>query len=237
MAQEGVLSPAQTGEGMATAWEQAYLTLRRRLADGTYPPGSHLREEELAAQLGVSRTPVREALRRLDAEGWLRVVPNQGAFAAEWSNADIEEIFDLRALLEVHAAEHAAAAGDRAGLEAMEAACDQAESALPGTGLAALEHISDANVRFHRALWDMSGQARCRAILHSLAVPPMVLRNFRNFDAAGLRRSLDQHREMIAAIAAGNPAWAGAVMRAHVQAGRAVFLAAVARGRAGRQAA
>lgn len=222
---------------MATAWEQAYLTLRRRLADGTYPPGSHLREEELAAQLGVSRTPVREALRRLDAEGWLRVVPNQGAFAAEWSLRDIEEIFDLRALLEAHAAERAATSADRRGLGAMEASCEAAEAAFPAGDLTALEALSDANVRFHQALWDMSGQSRCRAILASLAVTPMVLRNFRNFDGAGLRRSLDQHREMVAAIAAGDAAWAGAVMRAHVQAGRAVFLAAMAPGRGGRQAA
>lgn len=222
---------------MATAWEQAYLTLRRRLADGTYPPGSHLREEELAAQLGVSRTPVREALRRLDAEGWLRVVPNLGAFAAEWSPRDIEEIFDLRALLEAHAAERAATATDRRPLAIMEAACQQAEAALPAGDVAALETISDANLRFHQALWDMSGQTRCRAILGSLAVTPMVLRNFRNFDAAGLRRSIGQHREMIEAIAAGDAAWAGAVMRAHVHAGRAVFLAAMARGPSGREAA
>lgn len=222
---------------MATAWEQAYLTLRRRLADGTYPPGSRLREEELAAQLGVSRTPVREALRRLDAEGWLRVVPNQGAFAAEWSDADIEEVYDLRAVLESHAAEHAANAADRRLLAVMEAACEQAEAAIPADSTAAVEAISDANVRFHRAVWEMSGQARCGAILSSLAVPPMALRNFRNFDAAGLRRSMDQHREMMAAIAAGDAAWAGAVMRAHVQAGRAVFRAAASRERLGRQAA
>lgn len=222
---------------MATAWEQAYLTLRRQLADGTFPPGSHLREEELATQLGVSRTPIREALRRLDAEGWLRVVPNQGAFAADWSIADVEEIFDLRALLESHAAEHAAKAQDRRLLDTMEEACERAEAALPGGDMAAVEAISDANVSFHRALWEMSGQSRCRAILHSLAVPPMMLRNFHNFDAAGMRRSLDQHREMVAAIAAGNAPWAGAVMRAHVEAGRAVFVAAVARGRSGRRAA
>lgn len=222
---------------MATAWEQAYLTLRRRLADGTYPPGSRLREEDLAAQLGVSRTPVREALRRLDAEGWLRVVPNQGAFAADWSDADIEEVYDLRAVLESHAAEHAAKAEDRRQLAAMEAACELAESALPADSQAAVETISDANVRFHRALWEMSGQVRCAAILSSLAVPPMALRNFRNFDAAGLRRSIDQHREMTAAIAAGDAAWAAAVMRAHVQAGRAVFRAATARERRGRHAA
>jgi DNA-binding GntR family transcriptional regulator len=212
---------------MATAWEQAYATLRGRLADGTYPPGSHLPEEELAAQLGVSRTPIREALRRLDAEGWLRVVPNMGAFAAEWSLADINEIFDLRALLETYAAEHAASMPDRRGLDIMNEACDRAESALPGGDLSSIEMISDANVTFHRALWEMSGRTRCRTTLHSLAVPPMMLRNFRNFDAAGLRRSLDQHREMIAAIATGNAAWAGAVMRAHVEAGRAVVIAAV----------
>jgi DNA-binding GntR family transcriptional regulator len=213
---------------MATAWEQAYLTLRRRLADGTYPPGSHLREEDLAAQLGVSRTPVREALRRLDAEGWLRVVPNQGAFAAEWSRQDIEEIFDLRALLEAHAAEHAAAAPTAHGMAALHAACEAGEAAMPASDLAAIERVSEANVRFHQALWDMSGQARTRAMLASLAVPPMILRNFRNFDEANLRRSLAQHREMAEAIAARNAAWAGAVMRAHVQAGKALFLAATA---------
>jgi DNA-binding GntR family transcriptional regulator len=222
---------------MATAWEQAYLTLRRRLTDGTYPPGSHLREEELAAQLGVSRTPVREALRRLDAEGWLRVVPNQGAFATEWSVRDIEEIFDLRALLESHAAERAATAPDRRPLAVMAAACEAAEAAMPAGDLAALEVVSSANLRFHEALWEMSGQLRCRAILASLALTPMVVRNFRNFDIGGLRRSLDQHREMITAITAGNAAWAGAVMRAHVQAGRAVFLAGMARGHVAGQAA
>ena len=222
---------------MTTAWEQAYLTLRRRLADGTYPPGSRLREEELAAALGVSRTPVREALRRLDAEGWLRVVPNGGAFAAEWSGGDIEEIFNLRALLESHAAEHAARTPDPRGLAALRAACEAAEAAIPAADHAAVEAISDANVRFHRTLWEMGGQARCRAILEGLAVPPMILRNFRNFDGTGLCRSLDQHREMIAAITARDPLWAGAVMRAHVQAGKAVFLAATTGRGEGRQAA
>lgn len=211
---------------MATAWEQAYLTLRRQLADGTYPPGAHLREEDLALHLGVSRTPVREALRRLDAEGWLRVVPNQGAFAAEWSDADIEEIFDLRGLLEVHAAERAATAPTPHGIGALNAACDAGWAALPATDLPAIERVSEANVQFHKVLWEMSGQTRTRVILASLAVPPMILRNFRNFDAANLHRSLEQHREMTTAIGSGNSAWAGAVMRAHVLAGKAIFLAA-----------
>lgn len=222
---------------MATAWEQAYLALRRRLADGTYPPGAHLREEDLAAQLGVSRTPVREALRRLDAEGWLRVVPNQGAFAAAWSRAEIEEIFDLRAQLESHAAERAAASPTAAGIAALRAACDAGAEALPANDLAAIERVSDANVRFHRALWEMSGLVRTQAILTNLAVPPMILGNFRHFDEANLRRSLAQHREMADAIDARNAAWAGAVMCAHVQAGKAIFLAAAGAAENGRRAA
>jgi len=215
---------------VTTAWEQAYLTLRRRLADGTYPPGAHLREEDLAALLGVSRTPVREALRRLDAEGWLRVVPNQGAFAADWSKADIEEIFDLRALLESHAAERAATAATPHGVSALTAACEDGEANIPASDLAAIERVSEANTRFHETLWEMSGQVRTRAMLANLAAPPMILRNFRHFDTANLHRSLAQHREMAAAIVARNPAWAGAVMRAHVQAGKAIFLAAACDG-------
>jgi DNA-binding GntR family transcriptional regulator len=213
---------------MATAWEQSYLTLRRRLADGTYPAGARLREEELAAQLGVSRTPIREALRRLDAEGWLRVVPNQGAFAASWSRQDIEEIFNLRALLESHACEHAAMRTISAGIAALHAACEAGERAMPADSLAAIERVSDANVRFHQAIWEMSGQVRTHSMLGTLAVPPMILRNFRHFDEANLRRSLWQHREMAAAIEARNPALAGAVMRAHVESGKAIFLAATA---------
>lgn len=211
---------------MPTAWEQAYLALRRRLADGTFPPGAHLREDDLATQLGVSRTPIREALRRLDAEGWLRVVPNQGAFAAEWSLREIIEIFDLRAMLEAHAAEHAAIKPTRQGIAALTAACEAGEAAMHGADLAAIEQISAANVRFHETLWEMSGQNRTRATLISLAVPPMILNNFRKFDNVTLRCCQAQHREITEAIATRNPSWAGAVMRAHAEAGKAFFLAA-----------
>ena len=211
---------------MPTAWEQAYLALRCRLADGTFPPGAHLREDDLATQLGVSRTPIREALRRLDAEGWLRVVPNQGAFAAEWSLREIIEIFDLRAMLEAHAAEHAAIKPTRQGIAALTAACEAGEAAMHGADLAAIEQISAANVRFHETLWEMSGQNRTRATLISLAVPPMILNNFRKFDDVILRRCQAQHREVTEAIATRNPSWAGAVMRAHAEAGKAFFLTA-----------
>jgi DNA-binding GntR family transcriptional regulator len=114
------------------------------------------------------------------------------------------------------------------GIAALHAACEAGERAMPADSLAAIERVSDANVRFHQAIWDMSGQVRTRSMLGTLAVPPMILRNFRHFDEANLRRSLWQHREMAAAIEARNPALAGAVMRAHVESGKAIFLAATA---------
>ena len=104
---------------------------------------------------------------------------------------------------------------------------------MPASTLAAMETVSDANVRFHQTIWEMSGQARTRSMLGTLAVPPMILRNFRHFDEANLRRSLAQHREMAAAIASRNPSLAGAVMRAHVEAGKAIFLAAAPQGTTG----
>jgi DNA-binding GntR family transcriptional regulator len=123
------------------------------------------------------------------------------------------------------------------GIANLHAACDAGLAALPANNLAAIERISEANVRFHKALWDMSGLTRTRAMLASLAVPPVILRNFRHFDEANLRRSLAQHREMAEAISARNAEWAEAVMRAHVQAGKAIFLAAANRGAVGRQVA
>jgi DNA-binding transcriptional MocR family regulator len=80
-----------------TAVERAYEAIRGGIFSGDHPAGSRLREEELAERIGVSRTPVREALRRLDAEGLVEFMPNRGAHVASWSEDDLREIFGLRA--------------------------------------------------------------------------------------------------------------------------------------------
>ena len=70
------------------AAQQAYNTLRTGIIEGVYAPGTRVTEQEIAASAEVSRTPVREALRRLEAEGLLRFVPHQGAFVTRWSEQD-----------------------------------------------------------------------------------------------------------------------------------------------------
>ncbi len=88
--------------------DRVYDTLRQGILDGRYAPGTRLGEADLADSLGVSRTPVREALRRLGSEGLLATLPNKGARVRTWTAGELGDIFDLRALLEGHAAARAA---------------------------------------------------------------------------------------------------------------------------------
>jgi DNA-binding GntR family transcriptional regulator len=74
--------------------------LREFILDNTFPPGARLAETELAEQLGVSRTPVREALRQLAAEALVELPPNRGARVASWSSDELEGVFELRSTLE-----------------------------------------------------------------------------------------------------------------------------------------
>jgi DNA-binding GntR family transcriptional regulator len=209
---------------MTTASELAYAELRRQLAEGVYRPGEHLREEEIALRLGVSRTPVREAIRRLGAEGWVRVVPNLGTFVTEWSAGDIEEIFALRSLLEPLAAGWAARKATAADVDHLTALCALGEKAVDGQAVPDLQAVTDANLQFHKAVLRISGQTRTEAIVISLFAMPIILKNFARYDHVHLRRSLSQHRELTEAIAFGDEPWAAAVMRSHVEAGKALFL-------------
>ena len=76
------------------AADKAYLAMRKALIEGIYPPGTRITEQEIAIIAGVSRTPVREAMRRLEAEGLLDVVAHQGAFVKAWSDDDAEDVYE-----------------------------------------------------------------------------------------------------------------------------------------------
>lgn len=86
-----------------TIRDQVYQILRDEICAGKYPPGYWLQETELTEHLGVSRSPVREALRRLVGDGLLIEIPNKGVFVKEFTDRDIDEIFDMRMMLESYA--------------------------------------------------------------------------------------------------------------------------------------
>ncbi|GAA3935389.1 GntR family transcriptional regulator [Actinomadura viridis] len=204
---------------MPRATDTAYEAVRQMILSGRAEAGSRLGEAELAETLGLSRTPVREALQRLGADGLVEVLPHRGARVVSWTREDLDEIFELRSLLEPHAAARAARIGqDEAVLEDLRGQCDAMERAAADGDLARLARL---NSRFHAAVIDASGNRRLPAMLTSVMHAPLILGTFRRYDAEELARSMNHHRELVAALTARDPAWAEAVMRAHVRAAAA----------------
>jgi DNA-binding GntR family transcriptional regulator len=193
---------------------------------GELRPGARLGEVELAERLGVSRTPVREALSRLAAEGLVELVPNRGARVATWTVAELEGVFDLRSSLEPQLTAHAVPNATPADLEELDAlATRMREVGSPGPHQD-LDALVPLNRAFHDRLVALAGHPTLAAALAAAIHPPIVRRNFLTYDEASLRRSLAHHSEIVAALRAGDPEWARAVMTAHIANARAVMVRA-----------
>jgi DNA-binding GntR family transcriptional regulator len=209
-----------------TSSERALGALRETILRGELPAGARLGEAELASRLGTSRTPVREALSRLAAEGLVELVPNRGARVASWSVAELEGVFELRTLLEPEltalAVPHASAA-DADALDELAHRMFEVGEPGPDQDLDALVPLNRA---FHDRLVGLAGHPALAAALAAAVHPPIVARNFQTYDGASLRRSLRHHLEIAAAVRVGDPEWARAVMTAHIRNARAVMVRA-----------
>ena len=206
-----------------TSAERALDELRELILVGALRSGSRLGEVDLAARLGVSRTPVREALSRLAAEGLVEVSPNRGARVATWTVAELEGVFDLRISLEPQLTAFAvpnAAAADVEELHDLAHRMVEVGSPGPRQDLDALVPLNRA---FHDRLVALAGHPTLATALAAAIRPPIVRRNFHAYDAESLRRSLAHHVEIAAALRAGDPGWAQAVMTAHISNARAVM--------------
>lgn len=212
------------------ATDQAYDAIRQALVAGDYPPGAHLREEDLATTIGVSRTPVREALRRLDAEGILKFVRNRGATVPEWSERDVGEIFELRALLESYSARLAAERIAADVLAHLGDLADQMDALRVSPRNRRFDAITELNNQFHRGILVAADNRRLIPLLAGIVQIPLVLQTFRRYTADDLQHSFQQHRDVLQALRNHDADWAEAAMRAHLYAGRNVFLRAPAGG-------
>jgi DNA-binding GntR family transcriptional regulator len=212
---------------MSKTTELAYERIRNRIIDGDYAAGMHLKEEVVALEVGASRTPVREALRRLSNEQLVKFVPNRGAYVSSWSREEIDEIFVLRIMLEGHAAERAATRIAPAEIAALEACIDCIAESLPGRTQAQRVAILEANHRFHSTVLAAARSDRLSKVLGWLVEMPIVLRTFERYDPTAHERSNAHHREIVAAFRARDPRWAQKVMEAHLHAARQLFMAAM----------
>lgn len=206
-----------------TSAVRTHAAVRELILGGELTAGTRLGETELAERLGVSRTPVREALGRLAAEGLVELVPNRGARVASWSVAELEGVFELRATLEPRLTALAVPRASTADVEELDRLARAMVEAGAGQDLDALVPLNRA---FHDRLIALADHPALAAALAGAVHPPIVLRNFHAYDDASLRRSLAHHVEIVAAVRAGDPAWARAVMTAHIHNARAVMVRA-----------
>lgn len=201
---------------MSKASDTAYRLIRAEILSGNLAPGEQLREEQLADVCGVSRTPVREALRRLEVERFVRRSDSQRTFVNDWSFDEIEESFALRAMLEGRAAARAATRIDRAAIDRLDGHNRAIRRAISGPNLDVTAFL-DHNRAFHAIVLDASGSPNLAQLLTGIVEQPIVARTARQYDQAQIGRSLAEHEELVLAFRRADPVWAEAVMVAHIR--------------------
>jgi DNA-binding GntR family transcriptional regulator len=198
--------------------QSVYEALVELVVGGRLGPGEHLVETELARQLGVSRQPVREALHRLEAEGWVDLRPNQGAFVHVPTPHEVDELLDVRELLEMQTARLAArSAGPRA-VARLRALWHEGEAAVES---GETERVVTANNRFHAELALVAGNT----VLADLAgiVSRRVRWYYRQVAPARGHESWAEHGELIDAVEAGDEARAAEIALKHTERTRSAY--------------
>jgi DNA-binding GntR family transcriptional regulator len=206
---------------MAAAVDRAIDALRKGILGGEYAPGERLGEVDLATKLGLSRTPVREALRRLSAEGLVDITTNKGARVVEYPQQDLDHIFQIRAHVEGLAARSAAQSASAADIDRLD---DIATTLKEHAKAGRLDEVYSLNAEYHSMLNGLAGSTVLPATVGSLIHASVLLKTLHSFDEAAMRRSVNHHLEIVAALRARDGDWAEAVMHAHLLSARASLL-------------
>jgi DNA-binding GntR family transcriptional regulator len=221
-----VSSPSEQITTTSLADEIAF-RLQAAILAGEHPPGTHLYQDELCERFGVSRTPVREALRNLQAKHLVVLVPNKGATVRVPSRIELIDVYNVRAELEGYACELACAnvsdellaALDRSQGAVTEAVVLYEEDGRAGTGDVSLDiHVAQANSEFHGAIARATGNERLRAIIVDLQdffPKDYVWRAMTSADEVRAL-NLEEHERIRKALARGDAARARNEMRSHI---------------------
>ena len=202
--------------------DHAYESLRAAILDGTLGPGSPLREAEVAERLGVSRTPIREALRRLEVQGLATRASSGGAVVGEVSSRLIEEAFELRKVLEGYATRLAASTITPEAATALAAIIDEAEQAISRGDW---ERLTALNDRFHEQIQDIAGNRVLRRAMQSLREQTPAFRAFALGPEQRQREFVAEHRELLRALVAHDAAQAEALAIQHQERAKESLLA------------
>lgn len=214
-----------------SAADQVYHSLREDILSGKLLPNERMTEMMIADALSVSRTPVREAVKRLIMEGFVSRVPGEGLRVVGLGPDDIEQIFQIRLMLETYAVRRAAMHATEIQIAELHELADTAHARTPPKSNADLQYLSDCNARFHKLIMEAACSPRITTMLTSAIDVGLVLRTYHMYSDRELVRSSRHHQEIADAIAARAPDWAASVMTSHLHAALAVAMGAGERGR------
>jgi len=195
-----------------TASREAAALIRAAIVEGRLQPGERLKEEQLARELGVSRTPVREALLFLEAEGAVVLQPNRGATVRRYTPEEIREAYELRALLEGHAARRAAERITAQALARLAESCARFERLRAGE----VEELARENHLFHHTILEAAGSERLGSMVRGVVELPLVYKAFFWYSPEQQRRSAHHHRLLERALRDRDARRAELVMQEHV---------------------
>jgi len=214
------LTSAASAIAPSALYEEVAKRLRERIFTHEFAPGQWIDEQALAAQYGISRTPLREALKVLAAEGIVTLKPRRGCYVTEVSDRDLDEIFPVLALLESRCAIEAtlaAAPEDLRCLETLHASLER--HASQGN----LDRFFEVNQDFHRAVMVLAGNRWLTQVIQDLRKVLRLSRHNSLLAEGRMQQSLAEHRAILAAIRSRDSERAGELMRAHLTQGRAAI--------------
>lgn len=194
--------------------ELVLTSLREAIFNGTLKPRERLMEVQLAQELGVSRTPVREALRKLEQEGFINIIPRKGAYVAELSLKDIEDVFEIRIALEGLAASLCAERITGEELRELERLLLAKEIYIQHQDL---QQVVVVDGDFHATLYQGSHNARLKNILENLRDQIQRYRTTSLSFPGRMDISLKEHRQILQAITKGDGAKASLLLQEHLQ--------------------
>jgi DNA-binding GntR family transcriptional regulator len=202
--------------------ERVYDELRARLLTRQHPPGAKLSLHQLAAELGVSRSPVHHALTRLVAEGLLSVRPRRGYYVTPVTARAVDEGYDVRLALELVAAERAVGRVDESRLARFAELLDATDAAISH------QEWDAANAAFHEHQIDLAGNALLSRFYRELSVN-LMMQVIRGGRVEGHANLVTEHRRIVDAFSSEDLEAAERAIREHIETGRRIALDAIER--------
>jgi DNA-binding GntR family transcriptional regulator len=201
-------------ENSQSAVERLFEKMRNHIIDGRFAPGQRLVEADLTEQFKISRGPLREAVRRLAAEGLVDITHNRGARVKRLDHGEVISLYEVREVMEGLAARLAAERASAAERKAIKASFDDMAKALAANDV---RRYIALNSNFHALILGAAGNAPLQAAITRLQTPVLRLQFESMMTDAVVKESFEEHRDIVNAIVGKNPNAAERLMRHHIR--------------------